>query len=63
MEYLVTNEVPVHLFVTAGQLETLQEVFVSHPGHKHSELKHILGDDYSYTEIKAAWLYLNPNKE
>lgn len=63
MEYLVTNEVPVHLFVTAGKLETLQEVFVSHPGKKHSELKQILGDDYSYTEIKAAWLYLNPNKE
>jgi hypothetical protein len=63
MEYLATNEVPVHLFVTAQKLEALQEVFVSHPGKKHSELKQILGDDYSYTEIKAAWLYLNPNKE
>ena len=63
MEYLATNEVPVRLFVTANKLETLREVFVSHPGKKHSELKQILGDDYSYTEIKAAWLHLNPNND
>lgn len=62
IEFVATGEVPVDYFVPSSKLPLIRSILTAHPDKKHSEIKSMLGADYSYTEIKAAALDLQKNK-
>jgi ATP-dependent DNA helicase RecQ len=56
--YVQTGDIDVSEFVTKEKLTVIQDTVESYGDEKLSPLKEILGEDYSYTEIKAviAWM-------
>jgi len=56
--YVQTGDIDVSEFVTREKLKVIQDTVESYGDEKLSPLKEILGEDYSYTEIKAviAWM-------
>jgi len=56
--FIQTGEIEVSNFVSREKLLVIQEAVEGYGDEKLSPLKEILGDNYSYTEIKAtiSWM-------
>jgi len=56
--FIQTGDIDVSNFVSREKLIKIQDTVEAYGDDKLSPLKEILGDDYSYTEIKAtiSWM-------
>lgn len=52
--YVSIGKLPVLKFVNEKKYKTIMDLSVNNPDYKLGELKEILGDNYSYSEIKFA---------
>lgn len=52
-EFIKTGEIKVELFADEGKVKTITELITANPDKKYGELKALVGDDYSFTEIRA----------
>ena len=57
--FVATGELDVSEFVVAGKIPAIQNAVESYGGEKLSPLKEILGDAYTYGEIKAVIAWMN----
>jgi ATP-dependent DNA helicase RecQ len=57
--FIQTGEIEVNEFVTSEKIPVIQDVVESYGQAPLSPLKEILGNDYSYTEIKAVISWMN----
>lgn len=57
-QFIFTGELDVSTFVTADKIQPIKEAIESYGPETLSPLKEVLGDDFSYAEIKAviAWM-------
>ena len=52
-DFIKTGEVAIDSFADGSKVVTISKIINDNPDKKHNELKAILGDGFSYTEIKA----------
>jgi DNA-binding CsgD family transcriptional regulator len=57
-EFIKTGEVSINAFAGAEKINRIADLMAGNPDKKHSELKSMLGDQFSFTEIKAVANYL-----
>ncbi len=57
-QFIFTGELDVSIFVTEDKIQPIKEAIESYGPETLSPLKEVLGDDFSYAEIKAviAWM-------
>jgi len=61
--YIYKGEMSVHEIVGEGKLPVIKDAVESYGAEKLGPLKEILGDDYSYGEIKAVIAWMRKNGE
>ncbi|RYY33515.1 MAG: DNA helicase RecQ [Sphingobacteriaceae bacterium] len=57
--FVQTGELDVHEFVSAEKIPAIEDAVTSYGGERLAPLKEVLGDNYTYTEIKAVVAWLN----
>jgi hypothetical protein len=57
--FVATGEVPVEALVAPEKMAAIARAMDEHPGSTGSALKELLGDGFSYVEIKAVFNYRN----
>src|SRR5690606_23626005 len=57
-EWIETGEIDIIVFVSAENLPIIIETIKNNPDPTLGQIKTLLGDDYTYPEIKATFSYL-----
>lgn len=60
--FVTTGEIDVRDMVPAAKIAVIQEAIESYGAERLSPLKEVLGDNYSYGEIKAVLAWMNRNE-
>lgn len=65
IQFIKSGELPVDIFADTARVETISAVINKNPGKQHGELRSILGEQFSFTEIRAVanhllWLQNKP---
>ena len=58
-DFIKTGEVSIDAFADGSKVVTISKIITENPDKKHNELKAILGDGFSYSEIKAVANHLH----
>lgn len=62
LEHIRAGKLAIEKFISHEKIKRIEEVIASMEGAKTTEIKTVLGDGYSFNEIRAVFFYRNQSK-